>query len=210
MRLVNELLYNDSKHEYLVMAGPGRAIHVPGVSELIRYTGIIPPSDFKLHPKYLARGSFVHSMTERIDAGDWDVEGETPDEWLPFIKAYKRFLEEHDVEIIESEILVANDTQFYAGRKDRTLVVDGKQFLADYKTGLKYRWHIIQLASYQLCTFEDHLASLFLRKDGSYLWHEWTEEEAAKGRGVVQSMTDCYWFAHPRDYKLLDKLVGRR
>lgn len=203
MSLSNELLYNESKHEYLVMSGPGKAIHIPGVSELITYAGVIPPSDFKLHPKYRARGTFVHAMTERIDAGEWEVEGETPEEWLPFVTAYKRFLNEHEVEIIESEILVSNDTLFYAGRLDRILKVDGKQFLCDYKTGYKYRWHIVQLSSYQLCTNEEHLASLFLRDDGTYLWHEWKEDEAAEGRVIVESMARCYWFAHPRDHKLL-------
>ncbi|MPM68125.1 hypothetical protein SDC9_115056 [bioreactor metagenome] len=206
MMLADMLLYNDSKHEYLVMNGPGKAIHIPGVSELISYAGVIPPTDFKLHPKYRARGTFVHSITERIDDGDWEVEEETPAEWLPFVKAYKLFLNDHAVEIVESEILVANDSLFYAGRLDRILMVDGKRFLCDYKTGYRYRWHIVQLASYQLCTKEDNLASLFLRDDGTYLWHEWKDEEAAEGREVVNSMARCYWFAHPRDHKLLRQL----
>lgn len=203
MRLEDMLLYNDSRHEYLVMSGPGRAVHIPGVSELISYAGVVPPTEFRLHPRYRARGTFVHSMTERIDAGEWDVEDETPQEWLPFVKAYKLFLDDHDVEVVESEILVANGELYYAGRLDRIIMVDGKRFLCDYKTGHRYRWHIVQLASYQLCTGEDNLASLFLRGDGTYLWHEWRQEDAAEGRQVAEAMARCYWFAHPRDHRLL-------
>ena len=206
MRLSNELLYNETKHEYLIMAGPKKAVHIPGVSELISYTGIIPPTDFKLHPKYRARGTFVHAMTERMDAGELNIEEETPREWLPFVSAYKRFLEEHEVELIETELLVANDSLFYAGRLDRIWKVDGKRFLTDIKTGHKYRWHIVQLASYQLCTKEDYLSSLFLRDDGTYLWHEWKDNEAVEGRGLVNAMASCYWFAHPSDFRLLQKL----
>jgi hypothetical protein len=206
VKLANELLYNDSRHEYLIMVGPGKAIHVPGVSELIRSSGVIPQTDYRLNPVYLARGTFIHAATELIDEGNIDIEDHTPEEWIPFVKAYRKFLSEHEVEIVQSEILVANDSLFYAGRLDRILTVDGKRYLCDYKTGLKYRWHIVQLSAYQLCTGEENLASLFLRDDGTYLLHEWTEEEAAHGRGIVDSMAQCYWFAHPRDHKLLQQI----
>lgn|GEM_PF-2832305 len=206
------LRYDDENHDYTISGD--KPISVPGVSKLMRSTGIIPETTYKLPEVYLERGTYIHSLTEDFDQGKYYpelVEVEHP-EWMPFINAYRDFNLQNRVEVLESEVGIWSDAYLFAGRKDRTLVVNGTRYIVDIKTGEPARWHIVQLACYALGSVEDesNAADLYLKKDGTYKFHPWRQEQFQEAKKLVAYMSACHWFSRPTDYKKLRQMQGEQ
>jgi hypothetical protein len=99
-------------------------------------------------------GTRVHSLAEQVGRGD-KVEL-SPIE-LPYIAAFRRFLEESGFVIELSEFMVANLTLGYAGTGDLIGKLDGKRWLLDIKTSQvgkgPYAETGLQLAGYAKAEF---------------------------------------------------------
>jgi len=196
--------FNEAGHEYFVSL-PKTRVRIPSITQIMKETGVIKPSTFEIPERYAERGTEVHLMTELMDEGLFS-EQMCSAESLPFMYQYEQFLLDHDVEYLESEEIVFNENLFIAGRYDRLWKIDGDSHLTDTKTtSAKHREHVVQVAFYATGVPDKvRLSNLYLREN-EYKLHTWLESERQEALAVLEAMSRCYWFAHPRDYKLLMK-----
>jgi hypothetical protein len=123
------------------------------------------------------RGSIVHSLTERYDAGE-EVNlldnggniGYKMSEWTMF-ERYVEYRQQVQQEIMFSEINFISQQLGYAGTVDRIVNINGKTYLIDIKTSNTiYEHYWLQLAAYNELIKEaykstnviDHVAILWL------------------------------------------------
>ena len=127
------------------------------VTEVLQFSGWARYD--KVNPVVLnraaERGSLVHDATELVDDGTF-VESEFREDLLEYISGYRKFMREHDYEVLESEIVVFNHKYKYAGQLDRICMLDGKKTLLDIKTSAqrKPEWGL-QLAGYEMAYGEE-------------------------------------------------------
>ena len=190
--------YNDAIHEYTL-----GGIHVPSVSELLKpVTG-----EFECAPMYAERGTAVHTLTELWDTGLY-----LPDladaELTTYMMAYEEFHDQHDVEVVEMEQIVFNQTLLYAGRLDRIWKIDGKLHLTDIKTGNKYKQHLYQLCAYLMAsdTIVASLSNLYLNPFRFKLT-QWEHADRLQGYKMIEALSLIYWDNHRRDRKSLEKIL---
>jgi len=197
--------YNEDGHEYFV-SSPKTRVRIPSITQIMKETGIIRPSTFEIPEMYANRGTEVHSMTELMDMGLF-TDRMCSAESLPFMYQYEQFLLDHDVEYMESEKIVFNENLFIAGRYDRLWKIDGFHHLTDIKTtSAKMREHSVQVAFYALGLGDGTLLSNLYLHETDYKLHTWTEVDEVEATMILDAMSRCYWFAHPRDYKALRKI----
>lgn len=196
---MRELLnYDHENHEYFILSD--RVIHIPSVSEILK--PIL--SDYEIPSFYAERGTLVHEATELFDDGKYLPELVDPIV-TPYMIAYENFLDEHEVELDKSEMIVFDETLLYAGRLDRRWRVDGRRTITDIKTGGKYRWHPVQLSAYMMALEVKEVApisSLYLNPF-TYKFDYW---DSAPAWETFKALVEVYWFNHPSDYKRLRKL----
>lgn len=95
------------------------------------------------------RGTEVHALAERLSHGE---EVEVPDEIAGYVDAYVRFLDEHRVEPVHTEVTVYHTGYCYAGTLDLIARLDGRDGLAliDLKTSKGvYGETALQVAAYR-------------------------------------------------------------
>ena len=96
-------------------------------------------------------GSAVHSLAEQIARGE---SPDIPDNSLPFVTAYRRFLTEYQPEYLAVEEMVANLTHGYGGTLDAICRINGETWLLDTKTSRgAYIETSLQLAAYGMAEF---------------------------------------------------------
>jgi hypothetical protein len=118
------------------------------------------------------RGTKVHAATEVLDkTGRAEIE----DEYLPYLQAYVRFRQEHDVQWELIEHSDYHPLLMYAGTIDRYGLVDGIKTLVDLKTTYKCYKPLCSasLNLYRLILEArekavERLMILHLKKDGTY------------------------------------------
>jgi len=102
------------------------------------------------------RGSIVHSLTERYDAGE-EVNlldnggniGYKLNEWTMF-ERYVDFRNNHQFDVIHSEFNMISPELGFAGTIDRVIQIDGVNILVDIKTSnTVYDHYWCQLAAYK-------------------------------------------------------------
>lgn len=163
------LLFFDHGHRYTLDGE-----ELPSVSELCRF---LTREIYGTIPQYTLdnaadRGHRVHKLTEAIDVyGKADV----PDDLLPYLQAYVKFRQEHQVQWTHIEKPLAHQEKRYAGTLDRIGTVDGKNAIVDLKTTYQlhkplltaqlnlYRW-MAEAAGIPV----EALYALQLKKDGTY------------------------------------------
>lgn len=139
---------------------------VPGVTSIIRAAGLM--GTWQVDPWYMKRGEYVHTATALLDEGKLDFD--TLDaEVRPFVECYKKFLETSKCDILESELVVSDSTESYAGIIDRVVQFpDGSRAALDLKCGSKQAWHWLQVAAYAEClSLSMDLAILCLNNKGN-------------------------------------------
>lgn len=101
------------------------------------------------------RGSLVHSLTEKYDAGEeitlLTQSGEIGyklSDWAMF-ERYVDFRDKHKFEILHNEFNIINQGLGYAGTIDRVIELNGKKYLIDIKTSnAVHEFYWLQLAAY--------------------------------------------------------------
>lgn len=192
--------FEPAEHTYYALTDKGKHIIVPSVTQLLNSTGVIPHSDYVIPAHYSERGTKVHEMTELVDSGEF-LEHFCDDEILLYVMQYQAWLQQNDVEMLESEQVVFHDTLFYAGTLDRIARVNGVEYIIDYKTGNPYRWHDRQLTAYQKAVGKYRIANLYLGK----FEHKFVEQQPVDG--IVEAMSRCYWDGRPQAYNWLKKEI---
>lgn len=172
-----ELTFDPSTHAYFV---DGK--EVPGVSRIIEkvfnnaYTG---------DPWYGERGKAIHLATQYLEEGTLDESSLDPQHVKPYIDQYKRFLSELKAKSIFIEKPLYSQVHQYAGTLDRVWIIDGKRVIGDIKTGSHTKYHIYQLAAYEVLYSENYTNepvegrfALYLRPD-SYKLKDLTSKISA-------------------------------
>lgn len=166
---MNDLLFREKDHVYILDGE-----RIPCVSDLCRF---ISRDIYKETPVWMMdaaaeRGTAVHKATEELD----NTKGvRVDDEYAPYVQAYAKFLQEHDVVWELSEHSLWHPQHRYAGTIDRYGTVDGVKTLVDLKT--TYRVHkplcTASLNLYRMLLEArgravERLMILHLKKDGTY------------------------------------------
>jgi hypothetical protein len=107
------------------------------------------------------RGSIVHNLTERYDAGEeitlLTQSGEIGyklNEWAMF-ERYVDFRNCHSLEVIHSEFNVISEKLNFAGTIDRVITLNGKNYLIDIKTSnAVHEFYWLQLQAYKRLLWE--------------------------------------------------------
>lgn len=147
---------------------------IPCVSDLCRFIHKEIYKDAPLWQMEAAadRGTKVHAATEALDkTGRAEIE----DAYLPYLQAYARFRQEHEVawELIEHADY--HPELMYAGTIDRYGLVDGYRTLVDLKTtyrvykplcGASLNLYRLILEAQQKAV--ERLTIIHLKKDGTY------------------------------------------
>jgi len=130
---MSQLVFFDEGHTYEL-----DGVQIPSVSEVTRFLSREVYGDvqqFRLDHA-AARGTKVHKLTEALDKyGEIEADAES----LPYIKAYLKFRQEHDVQWEEIEKPRFHPDGLYAGTVDRMGTIDGRRGILDIKNS--YRVH---------------------------------------------------------------------
>lgn len=168
-RTMANLIFNERNHIYRLDGE-----ELPCVSDLCRF---INREIYKDAPAWqmeaaAIRGTAVHAATEALDTtGTADI----PEEYLPYLMAYKAFLQGHNVqwELVESSMY--HPQWLYAGTIDRYGLLDGKRTLLDIKTTYTVHRPLCKasLNLYRLMLEArgigvEQLCILHLKKDGTF------------------------------------------
>lgn len=166
---------------------PDTHIYKTGGVVLPSVTKVIAPMvDFRfVDPQVLQLaaefGTAVHRLCELYDLDTLDMDSVSP-ALLPYLTAWKRFLAEMDVTVLEVEKRYYHKLLGYAGQLDRVLLVNGRKVLADIKTVSRLGPVVgIQLAGYQklLVGNTDHVytdrAAVQLCADGTYRYQVYSD-----------------------------------
>lgn len=168
------LVFFEENHRYTVDGE-----EVPSVSELTRFIAKEIYGEIRQDAldNAAARGTKVHKATEALDKfGSVEID----DDLSGYIKAYVRFLHEHEVAWEKIEWAV-NNGLLYAGTLDRYGTVDGAKAVVDFKTTARIdRGHKTLYTAaqnlYRLAIEGEYpvekLLILQLVKDGTYKLYE--------------------------------------
>jgi len=162
MMLKNELEFDESTHTYNI-----------GDRKLISVTQGISILDTRWRdPWYLTRGKYIHKATELYDRDELDEDRLDP-QIRPYLDAYVKFKEDTGflVRLIEHKLF--HPQHKYAGRIDRTGILNGVEDLIDIKSGTKVDTDELQGAGYWgLCKSNNipirKIFGLYLKENGTY------------------------------------------
>ena len=121
-----------------------RVCPYPRVTDILKI--IIDTSFFT--PESRDRGSFIHAATVIDEQGDLDESFEATALYMPYIRAWRKFLAEHECRWTHVEQRLVHEQFGYTGQPDRIGTVDGKPSVVDIKTGAAAKWHRLQGAAY--------------------------------------------------------------
>jgi hypothetical protein len=101
----------------------------------------------------VVQGNRVHALGDRISRGEQIPTNEIPAELVSWVEAYARFLDAWDLEVLHTEMPVANTAYRYAGTLDAIAYSPRLgTILLDLKTGKGvYDEVALQLAAYRYC-----------------------------------------------------------
>lgn len=177
------LEFDAKKHEY-----GWNGIVIPSVSEILRFASREIYGDTSAQAMEIAadRGTRVHEAAEALDRSrsanvDYDIE--------PYVRAYTKFLFEHEVNWALIEEHVVGGDGDYAGTLDRYGILDGKCTLLDIKTtrtitGRHKKLYAAQLTGYReaMSEYAERLMILQLKNNETYeLMEVEPEEEIWRG-----------------------------
>lgn len=166
---MSDLIFREKDHVYLL-----DGVKLPCVSDLCRF---LHREIYKEVPAWqmenaALRGTAVHAATQALDdAGSCDI----AEEYLPYVQAYKAFLQEHSVCWHMTEKALYHPVYRYAGTIDRYGAVDDLLTLVDIKTTYTVYKPLCraQLNLYRLMLAArgyavDRLCILHLQRTGKY------------------------------------------
>ena len=123
-------------------------------------------------PWYLTRGKYIHKATELYDRDELDEDRLDP-QIRPYLEAYVKFKSDTGflVRLIEHKLY--HPQYLFAGRIDRTGILNGVEDLIDIKSGVKVDTDELQGAGYwELCRANNisirKVFDLYLHENGTY------------------------------------------
>src|SRR5262249_44834469 len=129
-------------------------------------SGISDPTFYT--PQATLRGQHVAKMTELDDRGELDS-NDMDLELHPYLDAWRWFKSRPNVVVLPDaiEMRVFHAGWRVAGTIDRLVVISGRRWIIDIKSGTRQRWHGVQLAGYCICLGQRlPRAALYLGSEG--------------------------------------------
>ena len=176
---MDPLLFLEDKHTYLLYGEK-----LPCVSDLCRF---LHREIYRNTPAWriedaAIKGTAVHTAAQSLDKNGF---ASINSDYLPYLTAYKTFLQEHSVSWSMVEHPMYHPQERYAGTIDRYGLVDGLHTLIDLKT--TYTVYkplcLAQLNLYRLILIArgypvDRMFILHLRRDGTYKLIKFLEDNS--------------------------------
>lgn len=166
---MSDLIFHEQGHVYML-----DGVVLPSVSELCRF---LTREVYQDAPKWAMeaaaeRGTAVHKAAQQLDAGG---SCEIEEAYLPYLSAYKAFLNAHKVSWTLIETPMYHPILSYAGTIDRYGLVDGKWTLVELKTSSVLQHVLVRAQTnlYRLMLIEkdlpvEQICALHLKKEGKY------------------------------------------
>lgn len=174
--------FNEQDHIYTLHSDDGTKRQLPSVTGIINEVGIgfkteAVPAHIDL-AWYGDRGTKIHLACDYYDEGVLDWKSLAP-EIEPFVKSYAIGKEQLGFKVLESELVVWDRRERYAGKLDRVVEFAeevnefGRIAQIDIKSGGAYKSHGYQTAGYNIAlarsdTYKQDIArfGLYLDKNG--------------------------------------------
>lgn len=142
--LKNEIEFNEKDHIYMK-----NGIVLPSVTQIMQplYEQVYGKADSDASDNGKSKGKEIHrAIDDYCEFGMIDIS----EEYKPYLDNFIRYIDEHQYEIVASEVMLCHPVYNYAGKID-IIVTDkkGEFVLIDNKTGdLQPKLHAVQLQAY--------------------------------------------------------------
>jgi hypothetical protein len=133
--------FKPETHEYFI-----DGFRYPSVTEILQIANNFSAVNKELLVRSQHFGTAVHKACELWDEKKLNEEILSPP-IIPYLDAWKKFIEETGFTILASEYRIAS-MYGYAGTLDRYGILDGKHVIIDIKTGIPQRTTALQTAAY--------------------------------------------------------------
>lgn len=142
--LKNEIEFNEKDHIYMK-----NGIVLPSVTQIMQplYEQVYGKADSDASANGRSKGKEIHrAIDDYCEFGMIDIS----EEYKPYLDNFIRYIDEHQYEIVASEVMLCHPVYGYAGKID--IIVrnpKGEFVLIDNKTGdLQPKLHAVQLQAY--------------------------------------------------------------
>ena len=142
--LKNEIEFNEKDHIYMK-----NGIVLPSVTQIMQplYEQVYGKADSDASDNGKSKGKEIHrAIDDYCEFGMIDIS----EEYRPYLDNFIRYIDEHQYEIVASEVMLCHPVYNYAGTID-IIVTDkkGEYGMIDNKTGdLQPKLHAVQLQAY--------------------------------------------------------------
>lgn len=163
------------------------------VTQLLAAEGFIDTTWFNEY--YATRGTYVHRACELINRCEL-AEDELDPVLVPYVSAWKKFMNDSKFQIIEMEARLVSETYQFSGKPDRIGIFNGCPAIIDIKSGAVQKWTGLQLAGYEILKGSPHKRfGVQLKDDGNY---KLTEFKDRQDRGIFLAALSCYQWKNNR------------
>lgn len=155
--MTDKLTFDEASHEYR-MGG----VRVPSVTQILRDLSLIARLPDGMLAEASVRGKMVHKAVELYNQDDLD-ESTVHQDYMPYLRAWKRFCDDHQYEPLINEPTLYSHRWGYAGTPDTfgswKQIRKRPRVLLDVKTGGTDPCHGPQTAAYVELLREEGLLS---------------------------------------------------
>jgi len=128
-------------------------INYPSVTTILQEMGFVDSTWFDEYSR--TRGTYVHKAVELYNKGEL-LEDDLDERLAPYLDAWRRFKQNSDIVILNSELQVHSDIFRYAGTLDIECTMNGKEAIIDLKSGIVAPVTALQLAAYVMARYENY------------------------------------------------------
>jgi len=165
------LIKLNENHEYVE---DGKSY--PSVTQILKRCGLIDTTWFS--NESAQRGTYIHEVLALIDGNTPLMVIDIPVDIEGYVDAYLKFKKEVDFKIQDIEKHHINKEMGFAGTPDRTGNLNGSEVIIDIKTGVKQKWHGVQLSGYKVLIDGNRLLyGLYLGKNGKYKLEQYNDRD---------------------------------
>ena len=175
------MIFRESDHTYWE-----GTIRYPSVTEILQAEGLVDTTWFDEWSR--TKGTYVHRAIELYNKGEL-LEKDLDERLAPYLDAWRRFKENSDIDIIDSELVVYSEIWQYAGTLDIFCRINRENSIIDLKSGAVNAVTALQLAGYAM-TFDNYYC---IKLYGLSL---------KGGRPSIVAFTD------PADFTIFQAIVG--
>ena len=128
-------------------------INYPSVTTILQEMGFVDSTWFDEYSR--TRGTYVHKAVELYNKGEL-LEDDLDERLAPYLDAWRRFKQNSNIIILNSELQVYSDIFRYAGTLDIECTINGHQAIIDLKSGIVAPVTALQLAAYVMARYENY------------------------------------------------------